>query len=478
MKYLLLFTLILLSGCQYLDNPQLRMKRWEAFKAEWEPQGVRFDLESIIPPDVPSEENFAHIPLLKPIYDITWNEDFTEYTKNNPEEYSRTFAIIGYPRYSKPQRKIKRPPEWEKGEVTDLKAWQASFRDLPKRWDVPETPGDPASDVLYSLSKYESNMAELAKAARTLPYSRFDFEYSAIDRAPLLHSSVFIDASHTFSLRACVFVHQKKSAEALEDVLSGILIVGKVKDEPIPLSGLCYQTYTTQMLQPIWEGLKFQLWSTEQLQKLEQVLGDVDFLKNLELISNGDRITTIATLIDPKTKKWRDSASFKDDYEFEEIKSGQQKLADYNRFHFEVLQKAVDSKTQRIFPEILSEFDEEETYSFFIYGCCTDIAFRSAAYNQNDINMARIACRLEILHQEGKPYPEKLSELGDDIPHDVLTGESFRYNLTNDGRYRLYSIGWDLADDGGKIDKRVRGSKGDWVWQYTKVPLLEESGDE
>ena len=40
---------------------------WENFKKEWEAKGVSFDYRESFPPVVPSNKNFAHTPLLKPL---------------------------------------------------------------------------------------------------------------------------------------------------------------------------------------------------------------------------------------------------------------------------------------------------------------------------------------------------------------------------------------------------------------------------
>jgi len=44
------------------------------------------------------------------------------------------------------------------------------------------------------------------------------------------------------------------------------------------------------------------------------------------------------------------------------------------------------------------------------------------------------------------------------LPHDVVTGDSLKYRRTADGRFLLYSVGWNEKDDDGDSDK------GDWVW--------------
>jgi hypothetical protein len=60
------------------------------------------------------------------------------------------------------------------------------------------------------------------------------------------------------------------------------------------------------------------------------------------------------------------------------------------------------------------------------------------------------------------------------VPHDVIGGKPLKYRREPDGRFILYSVGWNETDDGGV---RVFGngttpaldlSQGDWVWQYPK----------
>ncbi|MBT4226737.1 MAG: hypothetical protein HOD74_04125, partial [Verrucomicrobia bacterium] len=44
--------------------------KWETWKAEWEAKGEKFDLSSVVPPEVPDDENFANSVLFKPLFDV------------------------------------------------------------------------------------------------------------------------------------------------------------------------------------------------------------------------------------------------------------------------------------------------------------------------------------------------------------------------------------------------------------------------
>jgi len=50
----------------------------------------------------------------------------------------------------------------------------------------------------------------------------------------------------------------------------------------------------------------------------------------------------------------------------------------------------------------------------------------------------------------------------------VITGQPYKYRLTGDGQFILYSVGWNEKDDGGVPGKRrFDDQEGDWVWDYT-----------
>ena len=88
---------------------------------------------------------------------------------------------------------------------------------------------------------------------------------------------------------------------------------------------------------------------------------------------------------------------------------------------------------------------------------------------------AVIACALEQFYIDHHAYPARLDELVpvylDQVPPDVIDGAPTRYRTTPEGRYVLYSIGWNGRDDGGQLawqkERAWRdNNQGDWVWQY------------
>jgi Tfp pilus assembly protein PilE len=102
-------------------------------------------------------------------------------------------------------------------------------------------------------------------------------------------------------------------------------------------------------------------------------------------------------------------------------------------------------------------------------------ALQVFVYNQNLANEAQIACALERYHLAHNEYPDTLDVLApqfiEKIPRDIIGGEPLHYRRTADGKFLLYSIGWNETDDGGQEAPLIQNggidyTKGDWVWQY------------
>jgi hypothetical protein len=94
-------------------------------------------------------------------------------------------------------------------------------------------------------------------------------------------------------------------------------------------------------------------------------------------------------------------------------------------------------------------------------------ATQTTAHNQTLVNEGQIACALESYHLANGEYPETLDALVPKrlaaLPHDLIGGQPLHYRRTDDGKFLLYSVGWNEKDDGGKGSSDL--TKGDWVWR-------------
>jgi hypothetical protein len=90
----------------------------------------------------------------------------------------------------------------------------------------------------------------------------------------------------------------------------------------------------------------------------------------------------------------------------------------------------------------------------------------------------RIVCGLERYRLTHGSYPPNLDALVpaciDELPHDIINGEPYRYRLKPDGTFLLYSVGWNQSDEGGILAEKpdnpnaINFEQGDWVWPMVK----------
>jgi hypothetical protein len=106
--------------------------------------------------------------------------------------------------------------------------------------------------------------------------------------------------------------------------------------------------------------------------------------------------------------------------------------------------------------------------------------FRKLAYTEALTTQSIIACALERHRSAKGDYPETLDALklanGRPLPNDVVTGQPMRYRREANGRYTLWSVGFDGKDDNGKRNLDPKNAEstrffnadyvGDWVWDF------------
>jgi hypothetical protein len=87
-------------------------------------------------------------------------------------------------------------------------------------------------------------------------------------------------------------------------------------------------------------------------------------------------------------------------------------------------------------------------------------------------NLGQVVCALERYRMAHGNFPETLDALVpqfiEKLPHDIIGGQPLKYRRADDGKFLLYSIGWNETDDDGQVVRNKDGSvdmvNGDWVW--------------
>jgi hypothetical protein len=227
----------------------------------------------------------------------------------------------------------------------------------------------------------------------------------------------------------------------------------------------------------IADGFKSNAWQKPQLESLQEQLRQIDLLPLLVNgihTENASHCYLVETTLIPRSTKTR--SLYLSGWLLENlvtITAIDQKAAGSGNLNDNVVS-----------PRKLAEVEREEAaisqHAFWPVNMLAALAtlnftkaWQALAYNQTLINEAQIACALERYHLDHGEYPENLNALTpqfiETIPHDLIGGQPLHYRRTNDGKFLLYSIGWNEQDDGGQPSPQVKKggieyTNGDWVW--------------
>jgi len=303
-------------------------------------------------------------------------------------------------------------------------------------------------------------------------------------------------------LKSCAELALGQNQRAFEDVNLILRVSDSLESERFLISYLVRVACLQSAIQPIWEGLAEHRWTDEQLQSFQQRLQQYNFVADVKVPFESERAahTAVVQLIkkrglgylidltsgsvslpsfDRDTANWLGKA----------MPSGWLYLEEYSccRGYDQLLGGTTDPSNKRVFPQrsrandmaLEREFKESLFSTVFVHhrvlGAILLPAINrviiKAATAQTVANQATLACALERYRLASEQFPESLDALMpryiSQLPHDVITGEPYKYRRTNDGQFILYSVGWNEKDDGGVPGKTLFDEKeGDWVWQY------------
>ena len=480
-------------------------RAWNQYRRGLEAQGGQLDFAAVVPKPVPDEQNFAATPFIK-----SWFEKGIDLDQKWNDSYARVAGRVSAPRKkgARAERRFEDLAAWEtafatlrSGELTRNDEFYSTNLDAVARAKA-------APAVLEGLRTNEALFAEL-RAASQRPYSRYPVNYDVEPPAILLpHFRMMKGVSERLRLKACAELAGGQSDQALEDVKLMFRLADSVKEEPFLISHLVRLACAQIAVQPIWEGLAEHRWSEAQLQVLETRLQQYSFIADLKTPLAGEQAAGIATielvrknglgylgaLMSSSEAPLTGEASKLGNFlGFVLIPQGwyDQEELNYCRGFQVQLATVVDTTKKRVSPAQV----KADAQAFEQMWCASGFAgtkwgrilyhrvmvqvmlptlgrvVMKPAAAQTAFNQAAVACALERYRLAKGWFPGALETLVPQfispLPNDVLTGEPYKYRVTDDGRFVLYSVGWDEKDDGGVPGKKLFDEKqGDWVWEY------------
>ncbi len=360
---------------------------------------------------------------------------------------------------------------------------------------------NPAVEVLAYLKAVEPEMQEIAEAVRR-PRARFDLRLntplsSTAYAALSLPAYAKIKAlTLLFSNRARARVLSTDATGAFADTLTLFQLSKLTAEDPLLIALLVRIAQDTIAVSAVREGLAERLWTDAQLAELQGILRQLDRREALIQAFRGERVLGIETVeswlnATPSMQATRvpmgegsDEASYDDRPPisrwpflqprgmFRQFQVAQSRLVD---------QLIADVKDPN-WPRTLTE--REDPLAFLrraglapvtrgsilasMLAPALDKASGKVARLHTVARLAEIACALERHRLRHGHFPESLDALApasiDTVPADPMTDQPFHYRRTDNGWFKLWSVGLNGRDDGGVMTRRDNDANGDWVW--------------
>lgn len=463
---------------------------WEKYRREMAARGEPIELSAVVPPEVEDAANFAMTPFLAA--GISFAPGSAPAAQFAPR-YDAAASEVK-------QAKAPHLSSWTK-ERTDLLAWSKAFQETTDgagRDAAGMTLRQAAAGVLAGLEECKPVFEELRSASQR-PHSRFNIQYrgAGLPAAILLpHLAVLKHLSQVLQLRASAELALGRTDEAFDDVMLMLYLSRACRDEPFVISHLVRMAQVQLALQPLAEGLAEHQWSEAQLRGLQDRLGRLDFCADARRVLHGERVLSGCGTVE-YFRRWRGNLSGIQGWEQAIMfvaPSGWFCLEELNlcRAFDDGPLSGIDAPGRQIHPtgpvqanqanEEVRSGEMEQTqpalvlsHRFFSTLLVPSLAgvVRKTAYGQAAADLAAIACALERWRLAHGQFPETLDSLAPglmaQLPHDIINGRPLKYHRTKEGRFVLYSVGWNETDDGGSFGLARNGEPadpwtGDWVW--------------
>jgi hypothetical protein len=406
---------------------------WEKCKRELEAKGLVLDWDKFIPPPVPDDQNFFKAPKM-----AEWfvGRGVTEFSKRLSN--TNTTATIT-----------------TESAARNYLAWSDQF--------------EPDFDLIREALKR--------------PYAWMDGDYTQPIAIPIPNFVTSRALAKTLAQRANCYLLLGQPEKALREVTllndSRHFLEGAPTGKPMTLVAAMVNVAITGLYANIIaDGLQKNAWREPQLVALQKQLKEINlppfvaeaFQGHPASLSRTFETTSLAKIFSsarwpvkvgywlmPRGWLYQNMTTF--------AKLGHQQIS-WCDLTNNVILPGKEKSVSQAFETISSRFSP---YTFLAAIAIPNItkASQVLAHNQTLVNEAQIACALERYHLAHGEYPETLDALApqfiEKLPHDIIGGQPLHYRRIGDGKFMLYSVGWNETDDGGTAGDKM--DQGDWVWK-------------
>jgi hypothetical protein len=380
---------------------------------------------------------------------------------------------------------------WNSSEAADIEVTPAgsnTFRVSLK------PPVSTAAEFL-SLSQAVVPDLDVVRKALERPCARMDDDYERPFDRPIPNFVRIRSVAKLLSQRAQCYLLLGQSAAAWHELslvrdLCHMLDAKPASDCPTLVEAMISVAIAGLYTEIIADGLRLQAWKEPELAALQQQLATLNLLPSVRGAFNAERAASCHLFEVSSRADLRKIFAFGKENEglWNHLKNPAFLFVTfaprgwfYQNMRADALMEQLvlssfDLRGQQILPRKADDIAREleaicshfKPYTFLVAVAVPNFvrAEQTTARNQTLANAAYIACGLERYRLANGQYPDTLEALipqfADKLPHDVVGGQPLKYRRTENGRFLLYSVGWNGEDDGGVPGKTT--PEGDWVW--------------
>jgi len=354
-----------------------------------------------------------------------------------------------------------------------------------------------AADYLKWIGQFEPFFDEIREALKR-PFAQIDGDYSLPYKMPIPNFILMRTVAQTLAQRAQCYLLLGQPEEALRQLTllhdSCRILQNAPTGRPLTLVAAMINTAIAGLyVNTVAECLRSHSWNESQLLALQAQLKSID-LPSVVKESLSDQAASSSRTLETFSSATLKRLFFKRDWSnseyrmFFELNLMPRGWVYQNMIATANLEKrsldTFNDTNHLISPQKLEQLSRETertlahispwnlTPSEFIPNVYK--ATLTVANNQTLVNEAQVVCALERYHLAKGEYPETLAVLMpqfiEQLPHDIIGGQPLHYRRADDGKFLLYSVGWNEKDDGGVVDTTSHAGHdsreyGDWVWE-------------
>ncbi len=336
-----------------------------------------------------------------------------------------------------------------------------------------------AADYLARTDGLEPQFGLIREALRR-PLARLTGDYTHVRNCPIQNFVASRYLAQTLATRAQCDLLLGRPDRALPELAFIHDFLRTMEAKPTTLvAAMIHVAISGLYCSIITDGLQRHAWQEPQLSALEEQLGSIRLLPLVaasfptEAAASCGRLEQsedddFATMIKDHSQWWQDPEvvlhlATPRGWTYQNMAV----IATLDLGH----QTSLDFKNNRVWPRRADRAIQDVNATLAPFSPYTIVAriavpnyaraIQVTARNQSLLDQTRVACALERYRLAQGQYPDSLAALVpgliDLVPDDLIGGLPLKFHRTEDGKFRLYSVGWNETDDGGDAKK-------DWVW--------------